>query len=232
MNAAADIFAKSDDTDLQNIGLNMLLADPKARETLTDAGGFLRFVDTGERVFPDAEAPPTATFENVKTPHGFGGAGQINSLTEEITGYQEKPTAAKGDAVKGVPRDIFNAQPVETQAQILIGRPNKGESPTLEDKRRVDLAKERALQMASSYRRDSNGEFINNTFTGEPELDIEAFERNFNSLLGQGTGSAAQGGGLTLSSGQVIVEGMTFEQGGKFFVIENGQAVLLPAPTP
>ena len=232
LNAAADIFAKSDDTDLQNIGLNMLLADPKARETLTDAGGFNRFVDTGERVFPDAEAPPTATFENVKNPHGFGGAGQVNSITGGITGYQAKPTADKGDDVKGVPRDIFDAQPLAIQVDILTGRAGKGEAPSLAEKRRIDIAKERALAMASSFRRGEDGEFINNTFTGEPELDAEAFERNFNTLYAQGAGSAAQGGGLALSSGQNIPEGMTFEQGGKTFVVENGQAVLFTGTAP
>lgn len=54
--------------------LAMLNAGPAKRTTLKDAGGFQRFQDSGERVFPDAEkAPPTptTTARDVETYSGF-----------------------------------------------------------------------------------------------------------------------------------------------------------------
>ncbi|MCH7928916.1 MAG: hypothetical protein IIA01_00225 [Proteobacteria bacterium] len=99
----------------------------------------------------------------------------------------------------------------------------------ISEKRRVELAREIAEQDPSSYQRDENGEVKINRWTGEPEIDMDAYNRNYRQALeglgGKGVEPRKKQalGRAVKPDGSPWPEGTTKTINGKTYIVHGGQ---------
>lgn len=84
-------------TEGVKLAMGLLTKEPPERRILKGAGGFQRFVDTGERVFPDAVAPEKpaaktkAVFDNIAKRETFASDAQIAAEPNRFTPVDKAP---------------------------------------------------------------------------------------------------------------------------------------------
>jgi hypothetical protein len=98
---------------------------PQERDMREDANGTLRFIDTGEPVFPDVEAAPsTGNFNTQQTMAAEYAArmNRANETLESITSPQDDPATPQDESAEGYrPNAVFRGRNIPLVGDALRG---------------------------------------------------------------------------------------------------------------